>query len=155
MNSIATFFRESKTARFFIPLGLILIIFGVIVFIINTQNKDYIEVESTVSNVKLVQDAYTDTDGNFVEAEYDLTVTYTVYGREYSGELNNMSKANIGDKITIYYNPKDPSQITQTKSLVLPIVMIAGGLASLIGGIVNAVNAVKRCKKMKEQERSW
>jgi hypothetical protein len=55
----------------------------------------------------------------------------------------------------IYYNPKDPNQITQTKSLILPSVIIFAGIASLVGGIISAVNAVKRHKKMKEQERKW
>ena len=35
------------------------------------------------------------------------------------------------------------------------IVIIVAGVASLTGGIISGVNAVKRNKKMKEQERSW
>ena len=155
MNKFLTFLRESSTARFFIPAGIILIAFGVFMFVINTKNQDYIKVESTVSNVKLVQEEYFDTDGNRVEATYDVIVKYTVDGKEYDGTLDNVSKYNIGDKVTIYYNPKDPSQITQTKSLILPIVIIILGVSSLTGGIVSAVNAVKRHKQMKEQERSW
>ena len=42
-----------------------------------------------------------------------------------------------------------------TKSLILPIVMTLVGVASLSFGIINAVNTVKKNKKMKEQERSW
>jgi hypothetical protein len=57
--------------------------------------------------------------------------------------------------MTIYYNPTDPSQITQTKSLVFPIMFIVLGIASLTAGIISAVNAFKKMKKMKEQERSW
>ena len=155
MNKFLTFLRESSTARFFIPAGIILIAFGVFMFVINTKNQDYIKVESTVSNVKLVQEEYFDTDGNRVEATYDVIVKYTVDGKEYDGTLDNVSKYNIGDKVTIYYNPKDPSQITQTKSLILPIVIIILGVSSVTGGIVSAVNAVKRHKQMKEQERSW
>ncbi len=155
MNGVATFFRESRVARFFIPAGLILIAFGIAVFIINTKNSDYIKAESIVSKVQLAQEAYLDTDGNLVEATYDITVKYTVDGKEYEAELSGLSKREVGDKMTIYYNPSDSSQITQTKSLILPIAIILSGIASLIGGIISAINAMKRHKKMKDQERSW
>ena len=54
-----------------------------------------------------------------------------------------------------YYNPKDPSQVTMTKSLILPIIIIVAGIASLVGGIISAVKAIKRYKDMKEQEKGW
>ena len=155
MNNISTFFRESSTARFFIPLGIILIVFGIFMFVINNQNKDYIKVEAIVSNVILAEDAYIDSDGNHVEETYDINVKYTVAGKEYEGKLEGVSKYNIGDKMTIYYNPNNPNEITQTKSMILPIIMIIGGIASLIGGIVSAINAIKKHQAMKEQEKGW
>ena len=57
--------------------------------------------------------------------------------------------------MTIYYNPADPNEITQTKSLIVPIIIIAVGIAALVGGILSAVNAVKKYGKMKEQEKEW
>ena len=155
MNKLITFMRESSTARFFIPAGLILIIFGIVMFVINSKNQDYIKIESEVYNVTQTAEAYTDVDGNYVEATYSAMVKYTVDEKEYTATLDNVSKYNVGDKVTIYYNPADPSQVTQTKSMILPVVIIVAGIASLTGGIVSAVNAVKRHKKMKEQERSW
>ena len=155
MNKFISFLRESTAARFFIPLGLILIIFAVAMFVINTRNQNYIKIEATVSNVELYQESYTDIDGNHVEATYTVKVKYNVDGKEYEATLDDVFKYNIGDKITIYYNPNNPNEITQTKSLIVPIVLISGGIASLAGGIISAVNAVKRHKKMKEQERSF
>ena len=155
MNKLFTFMRESSTARFFIPFGLILIIFGIIVFNINSKNQNYLKVDAIVSSVELTQEAYDDTDGNRVEALYSASIKYTVDGKEYNETLDNVSKYDVGDKVTIYYNPDDPSQITQTKSMILPIVMIVGGIAALTGGIISIVNVVKRHNKMKEQERSW
>ena len=155
MNKIFTFIRESNTARFFIPAGIVLIAFGIFMFVVNTKNQDYIKTESTVLNVEVGQEEYIDTDGNRVEATYNVTVKYVVDGKEYSAGLDNVSKYSLGDKITIYYNPKDPSQITQTKSLILPLAIVALGTISLTFGIVSVVNAIKRHKKMKEQERSW
>ena len=155
MNKLFTFMRESGPARALIPIGLVLIIFGIVVFSINNKNQNYLEVESTVSNVKLVEEAYTDTDGNRVEATYDITVNYMVDGKDYYGELNGLSGYKVGDKIKIYYNPKNPSEITESKSLILPIAMIVGGTIALIAGIISATRAINRYKKMKEQEKGW
>ena len=155
MNKLFTFMRESSVARFFIPVGLFLIVFGVIVLVINMNNQDYIKIEATVTDVQEEEDYTTDEDGNHVTTIYNVTLSYIVDGNQYTGILNNVSKHKVGDKMNIYYNPSDPSQITETKSLVLPIVIIIAGIASLTGGIISAVNTVKRYKKMQEQERSW
>ena len=155
MNKMFTFMRESSIARFFIPLGVILIIFGVIIFVINMKNKNYLKIEATILDTKVLEEAYTDTDGNHVDETYSVTIEYTVDGKKYQQTLDNVSKYNIGDKMTIYYNPQDPNQITQSKTLIIPIVMIIAGITAVTGGIVSIVNAIKRHKKMKEQERSW
>ena len=155
MNKMFTFMRESQTARFFIPAGLILIIFGIVVFVITLNNQKFIKIEATVTNVEETQETNVDDDGTNTTTVYNATVNYTVGGKEYTQTLDNVSKCKTGDKMDIYYNPKDPNQITQSKSLILPIVIIVAGIASLVGGIISAVNAVKRHKKMKEQERSW
>ena len=155
MNKLFTFMRESSIARFLIPVGLILITFGIFVLIINLNNQNYIKIESTVVDIKEEEDIITDGDGNHTTITYDVTVNYTVDGTEYTGTLDNVSKHKVGDKMDIYYNPDDPNQITETKSLILPVVIIALGAASFSSGIVSAVNVVKRHKQMKEQERSW
>ena len=149
MNKAATFFRESMVARFFIPAGLIFMVVGIIILIINIKNSNYIETEAVVSKTELAQEAYTDEDGNYVDATYKVYVKYTVDGKEYETELGE------GKKLTIYYNPSDPNQITQSKSLILPLIMIIAGIASLVAGIISGVNAIKRYNKMKEQEKGW
>lgn len=155
MNKLFTFMRESGTARFFIPVGLILVVFGIFMLVISLKNQNYIKTDSTVTDIKLIQEAYIDNDGNQVAAEYSATIKYTVDGKDYTDTLESVGKYNVGDTIVVYYNPKDPSQITQTKSIILPIVIIVFGITSLVGGIISAINAVKRHMKMKEQERSW
>ena len=82
MNKFLTIMRESSTARFFIPLGLFLIVFGIIMFVINTKNKNYIEIEATVSNIKVLEEAYTDANGDYVEATYSAEVIYNLDGYE-------------------------------------------------------------------------
>lgn len=155
MNKIFTFFRESQTARFLIPVGLITVIFGIAMFIINSQNQNYIKIDAIVSKTELAEEAYTDADGNLVEATYKVFVKYTIDGNEYEQELGQLSGYNKGDKITIYYNPENPSQITQTKSLVIPIVITSIGMIALFSGIISGSNAIKRYKKMSEQEKGW
>ena len=155
MNKLAIFLRESVTARFFIPLGLILIVVGIVTFVINKENQNYIKTEAIISNTELVEEEHLDTNGDVVEATYKVYVKYTVDDKEYDEELGELTDIKIGEKITIYYNPQDPSKITQTKSLILPIILVIGGIASLIGGIMSGLNAIKKYKKMKEQERNW
>ena len=155
MNKMFTFMRESQTARFFIPAGLILIIFGIVVFVITLNNQNYVKIKATVANVEETQETNVDDGETNITTIYNATVNYIVDGKEYTQTLDNVSKCKVGDKMDIYYNPKDPNQITQTKSIILPIVIIVAGITSLTGGIISAINAVKRHKNMKEQERSW
>ena len=155
MNKIAAILRESGLARFLIPAGIMLIVGGIIFFGANRKNQDYIQTTSTVTKVTLEEEAHTDANGNRVEATYLVTVKYTVDGKEYEAELGGQSERKVGDSMKIYYNPADPNMVTQTKSLIIPLVIIAAGAAALAGGTVSAVNAVKRYNKMKEQEKEW
>ena len=155
MNKIIMFFRESITARFFMPLGIILIVFGVIIFGINKENQNYIKTNAIVSRMDLVRESYIDENHNEVEATYNVYVKYNVDGKEYEEELGELSGYKENQEITIYYNPDDPVKITQTKSLVLPIVMILFGFVSFVGGIISGLNAIKKIKKMSDQEREW
>ena len=155
MNKIATIIRESGTARFLIPAGIMLVVFGIIFFSASKRNKDYIQTESSVAAIELEEAEHTDGKGNRTEATYTLTVKYVVNGREYEAELPGMSKYEPGEKIRIYYNPLDPGQITQTKSLIIPLGIIAAGIAAIVGGIISGVNAIRKYKSMKAQEREW
>ena len=155
MNKFATFMRESNVARFFIPLGLILIVAGIIILVISIKNQNYIEIEAVVTNVYVRQEEVNDDDGIHMEDVYDVSFKYIVDGKEYNNKFDGISKYNVGDKMTIYYNPNNPQEITGSKSIIIPVVMIIGGIASTIGGTISAVNAVKKHNKMKEQERSW
>lgn len=155
MNKIITIIRESALARFLIPAGVILIVFGVVFFGASRQNQHYMETEAQVTSVVLEEEASTDAVGNSTPASYNLGLRYTVDGKVYETELSGMSKQEVGDRITIYYDPADPNQITQTKSLILPLAIIAAGIAACVAGIVSGVNAIRRYTNMKAQEREW
>ena len=155
MNKLFSFMREYSLARFLVPAGIMLIIFGVVMFVISNKNQDYIKIEATVANVMEEQETNVDGDGTYTTTVYNVTVNYTVDEKEYTQTLDNVSKHKVGDKMIIYYNPKDPNQITQTKSLILPICITIGGIALLTSGIISIVNVAKSHKKMKDQERNW
>ena len=95
MNKIAFILRESQTARFFIPAGIMIIIFSVIFFNASVQNKNYIKTESTVTNVVMDEEAHTDANGDHVDASYTVTVKYTVDGKEYEADLSGLSESEI------------------------------------------------------------
>ena len=64
MNNLATFFRESRVARFFIPFGIILIVFSIFLFIAGDHNKNYLATEAVVSKTELVKEGTYDSEGN-------------------------------------------------------------------------------------------
>lgn len=155
MNNIATIFRESRVGRFFIPLGIILIVVSIFLFNIGEHNKNYIEIESEVSKTNLVEEAHTDYDGNYVDATYEVYVKYTVDGKEYETLFGELPNRKVGDKITIVYNPEDPNEISSPSSIIFTIGVLVAGIASLVGGIISVVRAVKKHKAMKAQEEGW
>ena len=155
MNNIATILRESRVGRFFIPLGIILIVVGIILFIINDQHKDFIKTEATVSKTELYEESYTDTEGNYVDATYKVYVKYIADGKEYEEELGILSNVKVGDKRTIVYNPKNPTEISDPVGIILPSVVLVAGIASLVGGIISIVKVIKKHKEMKAQEEAW
>ncbi len=155
MNKIITIIRESALARFLIPAGIILIVFGVVFFGASKRNQHYKQTSAQVTSVTLEEAASTDVNGNRTEATYTLGIRYTVDGKEYENDLSGMSKREEGDRIAIYYDPDDPNMITQTKSLIIPLVIIAAGIGAVVAGIVSGVNVIRRYNRMKAQEREW
>ena len=155
MNKIITIIRESALARFLIPAGIILIVFGVVFFGASKRNQHYKQTSAQVTSVTLEEAASTDVNGTRTEATYSLGIRYTVDGKEYENDLSGMSKREAGDRIVIYYDPDDPNMITQTKSLIIPLVIIAAGIGAVVAGIVSGVNVIRRYNRMKAQEREW
>ena len=155
MNKIITIIRESALARFLIPAGVILIVFGVVFFGASKRNQHYEKAEAQVTSVVLEEAASTDANGNRTEATYLLGLKYTVDGKEYEADLSGMSKYEAGDRLTIYYDPADPSRITQTKSLIIPLIIIAAGIAAVVAGIVSGVNVIRKYNRLKTQEKEW
>ncbi len=154
MNKIAKFFRDYAFARFAIPAGLILIVFGYILFGIVNTRKDYPQTTATVTKVELYEEAHWDGDTE-QEATYQIFVKYTVDGTEYEEELGILPEMKVGQTVKIDYDPKDPHNISQPTGAWLPIAIAALGIVALIAGIVSVVKTRKKNIALKHQEKEW
>ncbi|MBR3383100.1 MAG: hypothetical protein IKG85_08735 [Clostridia bacterium] len=146
-NKFARFMRNTGFARFFLPLGIILIVVGII--FLSTAPKEYGEATAIITNI----DQYTDADDNVVN---DVTVKYTVDGKEYTSELPNMSgDFKAGDELKIYYDAANPQSVSNTKSagIIAPIMIVLGVLA-LVASVFSVIKAFRKSRELDEQIKS-
>ena len=146
-NKFARFMRNTGPARFLIPLGLVLVIFGIILLGFKTDN--YVE---TVGKVTAVEQ-YIDQTGEETQTLYNVDFDYTVDGVKYSGSFDGMGNAyNVGDDIKVFYDPDDPQSTTNTKSAkLIGVIAIALGAAAMVGGVLTAVKAFSKSKALDDQ----
>ena len=140
-NKFARFLRNTGPARFFVPFGLALIVFGIIMMSFKTDT--YLETVGTVTEVYEHRNQENST-------VYDITFTYTAEGREYTGSFNEMTEEyKTGERIKVFYNPEDPSQITNSKlgGIVAPV-MIGLGVLALSFGVFKTVKAFQKSKAL-------
>ncbi len=154
MNRIAKFFRDYALARFALPAGLILLVFGI--FVINPVAKrlNYPQTEATVTKAELYEEAYYDGDTHR-DATYRIFVKYNVDADEYEEEYGIFPEMKVGSTVKINYNPEDPRDIGQPNSMLLPYGLIAGGCAVLAVGIVSIIRTRKKNEALKKQEEEW
>ena len=145
MNKIMVFFHESIITIPLVFSGLLLIVFGSFLYISNIGNRDYIRIVATVSNVSINQDDYTDSEGNHIKTTYEVSVKYTIDGKKYEGTIAGVPKYKKGDRIKIFYNPRNPNEITKSKSLISPPIVCLVGICSLVFGIISGIKSVKKC----------
>ena len=72
LNRVAQFFRDYSFARFFLPLGIILLVVSFFLFNTIDKNKGFIKTEATVSKVELYEEEYW-TGNTHYEATYSIT----------------------------------------------------------------------------------
>ncbi|MBO4569753.1 MAG: hypothetical protein J5689_00850 [Clostridia bacterium] len=155
MNKIAKFFRDFGLTSFLALVGITLVIFSIFAFRGVDHIKNFIKTEATVSDVVLYEDAHYDIDDNYIEATYKVFVKYNVDEVEYESEYGVFSGYKVGDKLTICYNPDDPYEIAQPNGIALPIIILVVGIASSVGAVITCVFAIKKRKKLIEQEKEW
>ncbi len=141
-NKAARFMRNTGPARFFVPVGLIMIVFGIILLFLNTGN--YVE---TTGKIMAVTEIPAEEDGG---QSFDVEVSYTVDGKEYDTTFSGLSGTfKTGDDIKVFYDPADPTRTTNSKmGGIIPIVLIGVGALALVGGIVKTVSSFKKSREL-------
>ena len=145
-DKLGRFMRNTGALRFFGPMGLILIIFGIIMT--STSPKEYKETVGTVTNVT----SYVDDE----ETRYSVEFDYTVDGKTYSNSFDGFSEEpKVGDKITVYYGADNPEAVSTTKhSGLIGIVMVVLGVLALGYGIFSFVRATKKSRELDEKTKA-
>lgn len=145
-NKFARFMRNTGPARFLIPIGLILIIFGII--LIGFKTDDYVETVGKVTSVE----QYIDHTGEDTQTVYDVNFDYTVDGKQYSGSFDGIGKSyKVGDEIKVFYDPEEPQKITNTKTGIFGPIAIGLGALAVVGGVLSAVKAFRKSRELDEQ----
>ena len=154
MNRIAKFFRDYSFARFVLPLGLVLIIFGCIMYGPVLARQSYPQTVAVVSRTELFEEAYSE-NGTHHEATYRIFVKYTVGGTEYEEEYGVLPEMKVGTALKINYNAADPHDIGQPNSILLPIGMVVSGIVLLAVGVISIIKTRQKNKALKLQEEEW
>ncbi len=142
-NKFARLMRNTGPARFFVPFGVILIIAGIILSGIKTDN--YVETSGTIMSVAEAP------RGADEDQQYDLTVRYTADGKEYEAQYTLSGKFSVGDPFKLYYDPADPQRTTNSKMDFLGPVMIVLGALAILFGVYKTVTAFKKSKALDQE----
>lgn len=138
--------RNSGPARFFVPVGLILIIFGAIM--LGFRSGNYEETAGKVTEV--TEDVAVDEDNRTV---YNVRFTYEVDGKSYNGSFDGVGqKYAVGDSIKVFYDPADPGKTTNAKipDFIWPVVIGVGAVA-VVFGVIKTVQAFKKSRELDEK----
>ena len=137
--------RSISKLVFFIPFTIILFFFAVILSPFLTQG--FVETEGTV--VASEDASFVDAEGH-EQAQYNVTVTYTVDGKTYQSDYLFIDDKTPGSKVTVYYDPKDPNKSSNSKNNAwLWIVFIVLGVISAGATVYFGVKDHKRHKQTK------
>ena len=95
-NKFARFMRNTGPARFFVPVGIVLIVFGIIMLMFNTDS--YLETVGKVTEVVQTVNAEN-------SKVYDTSFTFTVDGKEYNATFSELTKEyKVGDDIKVCFS---------------------------------------------------
>ena len=143
LNKYSRFMRNTGPARFFLPVGIILIIIGILMSTMMSFNM-----KDTIGKVTAVE-AYENDEGKDV---YDITFDYTVDGKQYTNtfyELTEEYKA--GDDIKVFYDPERPENVSNSGiGAYLGIAFSGLGVLACVMGVVKTVQQFKKSKELDE-----
>ena len=147
MDTFARFMRTTGKLRFFLPLGLILIALGIVVLVVTPKNL----VEGT-GVVTAVESVTEDEPDGVIRERFEVRFTYTVDGKEYTGEFTLDEAPGIGSAVTVYYDPAKPETVANAKDMgVFGIGMIVVGVISAAFAVLSTVKSVKKNRRIDAQ----
>ena len=107
----------------FVAAGIALVVMG---FKDLRYQKEYVPATAVVSSVELVEEPR--------NVHTDIYVKYTADGKQYESLLQGYhSKLNVGDEISVRYDPADPTQVVFVGSSSSTLMFIAGAIAIILG----------------------
>ena len=128
-NRIARFMRNSGPARALLPVGIILVIFGLIMVLMDTGGY-----EPAVARITSVVPSS--------DNGYDVGFTYTVNGKTYESSFDDISgEFEVGGTMDIYYDPEEPGNVSNSRGGKL------GGLAIIFAGVLVGAYGIRRSAK--------
>lgn len=131
-------FKKAEQLRFAVILlaaGLLISIISGIIFL--APDGDYAKVDAVISSIEQF--------GEGDDAEYSVTVTYTVDGKEYKSELGAYdSRWSEGDTIECEYNLDNHAVIRLNSGKLTAGILCAAGIAAVIIGVVQLVRGIKK-----------
>lgn len=146
---------SKKNAMTEIILKIVLILAGVGLIIgaiaINKSDKKFYKTaKKTKAVISDIETTHTKRNGK-TKTNHETYVTYEVDGFTYENiHLGYYSNSMyVGKSITIYYNPKDPTEIKVKNSMVVPPIMLVMGLIFLAVGIFLLFGGKKNSKLKK------
>lgn len=139
-NKIARFMRNTGAIRFFLPLGIILVVLGA--FMVKTTPDQYAETLGRVTGVE----QYREDDKDVCDIEFE----YAVEGKKYTGVFYGLEDImEAGDEVTVYYDPDEPGNISNSKHTgVIGIAMIAVGALAAVFGTLSSLKKIKKSREL-------
>lgn len=140
--------NKARVSVFLIVTAAVLIALGVV--LTGLGGRELVSVEAQIEEINLVS-SYYDVQDHTEHDEYEVIVSYTVDGVEYTSPLNRYSSSfEVGDKVTAYYEPGDCENLTNDPGILNIIMFALGGLA-LVFGVKGIVSSAKSGKERRER----
>lgn len=145
-NKLARFLRNTGPVRFFLPLSIVLIVFGII--LLSMTPAKYGEVIGITTDLREYEE-----DGKTL---FDQDFIYIVDGKEYTGTFYGLDDAfPPGAGIMVYYDVNNPENISNTKHTgLIALGVLAAGALALLYSIFGTVKAFKKSKELDDQIKS-
>ncbi len=131
---------------FFLGIGLAFLIGGICYLLyIKSIKKNWIPQDATVTNVEMVKKRVKDSKGHYrTSTMFAASYYYEYEGNTYTKTKTSSRHVEIGDTISLLFNPKKPDQVfyPDGHSMILVGVMIGCGLLFGAFGVIGPIHSL-------------